>query len=29
VLLHLVHHLTAVASVPVGVAAHLLEVVRR
>jgi GT2 family glycosyltransferase len=29
VLLHLVHHLTAVASVPVGVAGHLLEVVRR
>ena len=28
VLLHLVHHLTAVASVPVAVAAHLLEAVR-
>jgi hypothetical protein len=29
VLLHLVHHLTAVVSVPVGVAAHLVEAVRR
>lgn len=29
VLLHLVHHLTAVASVPVAVAAHVLEAVRR
>ena len=28
VLLHLVHHLTAVVSVPVGVAAHVLEAVR-
>ncbi len=28
VLLHLVHHLTAVASVPVGVATHVLEAVR-
>ena len=27
-LLHLVHHLTAVVSVPVAVAAHALEAVR-